>query len=192
MPIDGQASLRSPPPPAAVRDRLQLNPVIDYSSREAIRRGELLPPADLLIRTGGEQRLSDFLLWEYAYAELYFTARRWQDFGPRDLAEALAAHHRRERRFGRVPDAPSASLETTRSPATSSAWAWKAAASSPRARAASSRIRGTMVSTRSSRSWSTRSGTSGGGVQLKPAFAEGGGGLSEGLAWYSAMRLAST
>ncbi|HEX7088485.1 MAG TPA: polyprenyl diphosphate synthase [Longimicrobiales bacterium] len=93
----------------AACDRMQLNLAIDYSSRDAIRRGELLPPVDLLIRTGGEQRLSDFLLWECAYAELYFTERRWPDFGPQDLAQALAAYHGRERRFGRVPGAPAAS-----------------------------------------------------------------------------------
>src|SRR5690606_11727339 len=93
----------------AACDRMQLNLAIDYSSRDAIRRGELLPPVDLLIRTGGEQRLSDFLLWECAYAELYFTERRWPDFGPHDLAQALAAYHGRERRFGRVPGAPAAS-----------------------------------------------------------------------------------
>ena len=102
----------------AACDRMQLNLAIDYSSRDAIRRGELLPPVDLLIRTGGEQRLSDFLLWECAYAELYFTERHWPDFGPEDLAQALAAYHRRERRFGRVPEAPSSlpasSTETTR------------------------------------------------------------------------------
>ncbi|MBI4724303.1 MAG: di-trans,poly-cis-decaprenylcistransferase [Rhodomicrobium sp.] len=61
---------------------------------------------DLLIRTSGEQRLSDFLLWESAYAELHFTPRHWPDFGPEDLAEALASFHRRERRFGGL--APSA------------------------------------------------------------------------------------
>jgi undecaprenyl diphosphate synthase len=55
---------------------------------------------DLLIRTGGEKRLSDFLLWECAYAELYFTDRLWPDFGPEDLAAAVAAFHGRERRFG--------------------------------------------------------------------------------------------
>ena len=93
----------------AACDRLHLNLAVDYSSRDAIRRGELLPPVDLLIRTGGEQRLSDFLLWECAYAELYFTERRWPDFGPQDLAQALAAYHSRERRFGRVPEASSAS-----------------------------------------------------------------------------------
>lgn len=83
--------------------RLRLNLAVDYSSRDALRRGELLPDVDLLIRTGGEQRLSDFLLWECAYAELYFTTRPWPDFGARDLAAALADFERRERRFGRVP-----------------------------------------------------------------------------------------
>lgn len=97
----------------AACDRMQLNLAIDYSSRDAIRRGELLPPVDLLIRTGGEQRLSDFLLWECAYAELYFTERRWPDFGPQDLAQALAAFHARERRFGRVPGTPPASGPTS-------------------------------------------------------------------------------
>jgi undecaprenyl diphosphate synthase len=61
------------------------------------------PDVDLLIRTGGEQRLSDFLLWECAYAELVFTDRMWPDFGPADLAEAVREFHRRERRFGTVP-----------------------------------------------------------------------------------------
>jgi undecaprenyl diphosphate synthase len=58
---------------------------------------------DLLIRTGGEQRLSDFLLWECAYAELYFTDRRWPDFTASDLEQAVAEFHSRERRFGTVP-----------------------------------------------------------------------------------------
>jgi undecaprenyl diphosphate synthase len=60
---------------------------------------------DLLIRTGGEQRLSDFLLWECAYAELYFTDRRWPDFTPADLEHAVQEFHSRERRFGTVPAA---------------------------------------------------------------------------------------
>ncbi len=59
---------------------------------------------DLLIRTGGEQRLSDFLLWECAYAELYFTDRRWPDFTAGDLEQAVAEFHSRERRFGTVPE----------------------------------------------------------------------------------------
>lgn len=82
--------------------RLHLNLAVDYSSRHAIAAGERLPDVDLLIRTGSEQRLSDFLLWECAYAELYFTKRRWPDFGARELAAAVAAFHQRERRFGRV------------------------------------------------------------------------------------------
>ena len=57
---------------------------------------------DLVIRTGGEQRLSDFLLWEAAYAELYFTEVMWPDFDRAVLAEALAAFAARDRRFGRV------------------------------------------------------------------------------------------
>lgn len=58
---------------------------------------------DLLIRTGGEQRLSDFLLWECAYAELYFTERKWPEFSPADLDAAVKEFRSRERRFGAVP-----------------------------------------------------------------------------------------
>ena len=57
---------------------------------------------DLLIRTGGEQRLSDFLLWDCAYAELYFTDRLWPDFGEAELRAALDDYARRQRRFGKV------------------------------------------------------------------------------------------
>ena len=63
---------------------------------------------DLLIRTGGEQRLSDFLLWECAYAELIFTARMCPDFDASDLAAAVAEFHSRDRRFGAVPVAAQA------------------------------------------------------------------------------------
>jgi undecaprenyl diphosphate synthase len=59
---------------------------------------------DLLIRTGGEQRISDFLLWESAYAEFVFTERRWPDFDADDLALAIQEFQRRERRFGGVPE----------------------------------------------------------------------------------------
>jgi undecaprenyl diphosphate synthase len=55
---------------------------------------------DLLIRTGGEQRLSDFLLWECAYAEILFTPTMWPDFGPAELAAAVDWFHARDRRFG--------------------------------------------------------------------------------------------
>ena len=59
-----------------------------------------LPPLDLLIRTSGEERLSNFLLWQAAYAELWFTDVLWPDFRPEHLAEALAAFAERERRYG--------------------------------------------------------------------------------------------
>jgi len=104
---------------AAGRD-LHLRIAVDYSSREAIARaarrlpprspapsedlGRILgtPDVDLLIRTGGEQRLSDFLLWEAAYAELVFLRVPWPDFARADLAAALAEFARRRRRFGRI------------------------------------------------------------------------------------------
>jgi undecaprenyl diphosphate synthase len=84
---------------------LQLRLAVDYSAREAIAAGRLLPDVDLLIRTGGEQRLSDFLLWECAYAELHFTERMWPEFGAAELACALEEFRARERRFGTVPKA---------------------------------------------------------------------------------------
>ena len=64
-----------------------------------------VPDVDLLIRTGGEQRLSDFLLWESAYAELIFIPKMWPDFRACDLEAAILEFHLRERRFGRVPAA---------------------------------------------------------------------------------------
>jgi undecaprenyl diphosphate synthase len=69
---------------------------------EVIHSSPIAPEVDLMIRTGGEQRLSDFLLWESAYAELYFTACLWPDFGEHELAQALTEFSRRERRFGSV------------------------------------------------------------------------------------------
>jgi undecaprenyl diphosphate synthase len=117
----------------AAATRLQLRVAVDYSSRDAIARiaadahEELLTgqePAhhsvvpkmmqafaaeggdvDLLIRTGGEKRLSDFLLWESAYAELVFTDRMWPDFDEADFQAALHEFSRRNRRFGGVPGA---------------------------------------------------------------------------------------
>ncbi|GMV07034.1 MAG: isoprenyl transferase [Gemmatimonadota bacterium] len=65
-------------------------------------RGDGAPDVDLLIRTGGEQRLSDFLLWECAYAELVFTPRMWPDFTAQDLHVAVSEFRRRDRRFGMV------------------------------------------------------------------------------------------
>ena len=86
-------------------ERLDLRIAIDYSSREAIRAGAIFPDVDLLIRTGGEQRFSDFLLWECAYAELYFTDLFWPDFGAEPLAAAVAEFRRRDRRFGGLSSA---------------------------------------------------------------------------------------
>ena len=85
--------------------RLVLRLAVDYSSRWAIDAGVVLPDVDLLIRTGGEQRLSDFLLWESAYAELYFIDMMWPDFGAADLSAAVVEFHARERRFGGLPRA---------------------------------------------------------------------------------------
>ncbi len=66
--------------------------------------GADLPDPDLVIRTGGEIRVSNFLLWQIAYAELYFTEVLWPDFGRTDLIEALKEFQRRERRFGRTSE----------------------------------------------------------------------------------------
>jgi undecaprenyl diphosphate synthase len=93
---------------------LDLNLAVDYSSRHAIRAGQTLPDVDLLVRTGGEQRLSDFLLWECAYAELLFTPTPWPEFGAAELAAAVAAFHARERRFGGVEEQAPTSPATLR------------------------------------------------------------------------------
>lgn len=107
--------------------KLHVRVALDYSARESILRAvelaqqadedisrdnfaallaraehqaEAAPDVDLLIRTSGEQRLSDFLLWECAYAELYFTPCLWPDFGRAELETALATFAQRERRYG--------------------------------------------------------------------------------------------
>ena len=101
--------------------RLRLRLAIDYSARHAIMEAaarvqaataeewskHLGPEVDLLVRTSGEQRLSDFLLWESAYAEIVFTPRMWPEFGADDLAAAVDEFHQRERRFGAIAPAPS-------------------------------------------------------------------------------------
>jgi len=61
-----------------------------------------IPDPDLVIRTGGESRLSNFLLWQAAYSELYFTPVLWPDFGLKDVEEALSEYKRRQRRFGKI------------------------------------------------------------------------------------------
>lgn len=63
-----------------------------------------LPPPDLCIRTGGEQRISNFMLWQLAYAELYFTDLYWPDFDQGALDAAIADYNRRQRRFGRTSE----------------------------------------------------------------------------------------
>ncbi len=110
---------------------MHLRVAVDYSARDAILRASAkakdvngaltrerfsqlladvdhdpmpVPDVDLLIRTGGEQRLSDFLLWECAYAELVFSPIMWPDFGEDDLQRALREFEGRERRFGKVPE----------------------------------------------------------------------------------------
>ena len=110
--------------------RLHLRIAVDYSARDSIMRaasrvstsevtrevfsrllaeaGHATPAApdvDLLIRTGGEKRLSDFLLWEAAYAELHFTHRLWPEFRAADLEAAVRDFHGRQRRFGALPEA---------------------------------------------------------------------------------------
>jgi undecaprenyl diphosphate synthase len=66
---------------------------------------EHIPDPDLIIRTAGEQRLSNFLLWQAAYSELYFCPKLWPDFGEEDLKDALAAFHSRTRKFGALAQA---------------------------------------------------------------------------------------
>src|SRR5437773_2673036 len=99
------ATRRSLPRAAGHGAELHLRLAVDYSARWAIAAGVLLPDVDLLIRTGGERRLSDFLLWESAYAELVFSDVMWPDFTTADLAAAIAEFHARQRRFGALPEA---------------------------------------------------------------------------------------
>jgi len=63
-----------------------------------------LPEPDLFIRSGGDQRISNFMLWQLAYTELYFTEVLWPDFGPAEMEKALRAYAGRQRRFGRTPE----------------------------------------------------------------------------------------
>jgi len=117
----------------AHNDQMVLNLALSYSGRSEILRafarfkeetnrtgsdtGELteemlagyldtsgLPDPDLLIRTSGEQRISNFLLWQLAYTEIFFTETLWPDFSDDELLEALRDYERRERRFGRIAE----------------------------------------------------------------------------------------
>jgi len=124
LPADLVAEIAQAEAASALGTRLDLNVAVDYSARDAIANaaatwlgddspgraafGRLLAwqghgpgrDVDLLIRTGGEKRLSDFLLWECAYAELHFTETMWPDFGAGHLRAAVAEFQTRERRFG--------------------------------------------------------------------------------------------
>jgi len=105
LPVPLVASIAAAERATARAARLVLRLGVDYSARWAIGAGVILPDVDLLIRTGGEQRLSDFLLWEAAYAELYFTDTMWPDFGATDLARAVSDFRTRQRRYGGLPEA---------------------------------------------------------------------------------------
>jgi undecaprenyl diphosphate synthase len=72
------------------------------------------PEPDLFVRTGGEQRISNFLLWQLAYSELYFTETLWPDFDAQALDQAIASYRGRERRFGRTSEQVAASLATAK------------------------------------------------------------------------------
>lgn len=121
LPADVVAHIRHAEGVTRFGDRLRLRIALDYSGRHAIAeaagqcsnlditadgvshalcRSSGLCEIDFLIRTGGEQRLSDFLLWEAAYAELYFCKRLWPDFTGPDLAKAIVDYFQRERRYG--------------------------------------------------------------------------------------------
>ncbi len=86
---------------AAERLAREGRPVTEESLAGALSLAHV-PDPDLLVRTGGEHRISNFLLWQAAYAELYFTDKLWPEFGPADLDAAIADYGRRERRFGKT------------------------------------------------------------------------------------------
>ena len=130
FPKDLQALMRSAEQRTAANDRLQLAMATNFGGRwdivqaarrlaQAVSAGEVdlddvgeevfarflsvgdLPLPDLCIRTGGDRRISNFLLWDFAYTELYFTAEHWPDFNEDSLARAFADYASRQRRFGR-------------------------------------------------------------------------------------------
>ena len=98
---------------AAVRDIVASGIPIETITEATIKSHLFtrdLPDPDLIIRTSGEYRISNFLLWQSAYAEFFFTPTLWPDFGPDDLCEAVHEYGRRERRFGGVPADEAATL----------------------------------------------------------------------------------
>ena len=88
----GESAVGGPAPPLAEL-------VTEDAFRAFLYAPEMHDP-ELLIRTSGEERISNFLLWQLAYTELYFTSKLWPDFGPDDLDDALAVYATRARRFG--------------------------------------------------------------------------------------------
>jgi undecaprenyl diphosphate synthase len=130
LPPSLRAAIESTEAATGFGERMGLRIALDYSARDSILRAALLypgageftrdsfarllaavdhdpeppPPVDLLVRTGGERRLSDFLLWENAYAELHFSPVAWPDFSVPDLEEAVRDFHARVRRFGGIPE----------------------------------------------------------------------------------------
>ena len=127
LPVSLLAAIEHAERDTAAGARMHLRVAIDYSARDAIvaaarlaggtavsrerfaellgkvQHGGVARDVDLLIRTGGERRLSDFLLWECAYAELWFTPRAWPDFNAEILRAAIHDFAARERRFGALP-----------------------------------------------------------------------------------------
>ena len=91
-----------------ISDKVKNNIISIDSIDESIINQHLytrnLPDVDLLIRTSGEHRISNFLLWQIAYAELYFTSVLWPDFKEEDLYEAIISYQKRERRFGKTSE----------------------------------------------------------------------------------------
>ena len=121
-----QAALAQAESATAANTRMTFNVCFNYGGRwditqaaarlaargEAITEASLasamalahVPDPDLVIRTGGEQRISNFLLWQSAYSEFFFSDKLWPDFDAQALDEALSAYAERERRFGRTPE----------------------------------------------------------------------------------------
>lgn len=133
LPIKAQKELQEVIDSTAQNDRMILNLALSYGSQAEIVQAvqciskkvvnnELsienidkntinnhlytfsLPDVDFLIRTSGEQRISNFLLWQIAYAELYFTETLWPDFSKKDFYEAIATYQKRERRYGQTSE----------------------------------------------------------------------------------------
>lgn len=83
----------------AIQERLPLEEITESRFADSLPSADI-PDPDLIIRTAGEQRLSNFLLWQAAYSELYFSRKHWPDFGESDLDDALASYYSRTRKFG--------------------------------------------------------------------------------------------